>query len=80
MATSDRTTNYAWIGMIFTITILAARLVLRHARRQSFTQGDYWYLAAAVFAVARLPTAHIQYLYGGTRSEWLASPTWETTC
>lgn len=58
-----------YVCLVLSLLLIAVRLVLRRVRGQSFTRGDCWCLATAVFILARLISNHYLLVYGSTRSK-----------
>jgi hypothetical protein len=59
-----------YVCLILSVVFIIARLYLRRLRHQSFTHGDYWCIATAVFILARLVGNHVLLIYGSTRREY----------
>ncbi|KAF1920515.1 hypothetical protein BDU57DRAFT_17421 [Ampelomyces quisqualis] len=57
-----------YVCLILALTLIATRLFLRRLRHQSFSRGDYWCMAAAVFILTRLVANHFLLVYGSTRT------------
>ncbi|KAH7085524.1 hypothetical protein BKA63DRAFT_19450 [Paraphoma chrysanthemicola] len=57
-----------YVCLVLSLLLIVVRLVLRRVRGQSFTRGDYWCLATAVFILIRLIANHYLLIYGSTRT------------